>query len=262
MKLTNKNYLITGASSGLGLALVKRLLRLEGTTITAVARNIKSLERLPRDRVFPLSMDVAEPENVDAMIEAALSNMGRIDCLIACAGFGYYEQFAGKDYGHIERIFQTNVLSPLYTLQRLLDTAGGEVSFTVISSAIGKFGMPGMALYCATKFALDGFADAYRFEKPDRLHYMTVYPVGLATNFWERIATNIPLPRPLQQPEDAARAVLNGLRLEKRAIGSPPVATAVWALNHFLPLFAPLYQAWNMARFDKWRSGGYGAAAR
>lgn len=259
MKLTNKNYLITGASSGLGLALTKRLLRLEGTKITAVARNIQSLERLPRDRVFPLSMDVAKPENIDAMIEAAIGNMGGVDCLIACAGFGYYERFAAKDYGHIERIFRTNVLSPLYTLQRLLDRTEGRVSFTVISSAIGKFGMPGMALYCATKFALNGFADAYRFEKPERLHYMTAYPIGLATNFWERIATNIPLPRPLQQPEDAARAILNGLRLEKRAIGSLPAATAVWTLNRFLPLFVPLYQAWNKTRFDKWQSGKYGA---
>jgi len=243
----------------LGLALVKRLLRVEGTKITAVARNIQSLQGLPRERVFSLSMDVAKPENIDAMIDAAIANMGGIDCLIACAGFGYYERFMGQDYGHIERIFQTNVLSPLYTLQRLLDKVEGKVSFTVISSAIGKFGIPGMALYCATKFALDGFADAFRFEKPDRLHYMTAYPIGLATNFWERIATNIPLPRPLQQPEDAARAILNGLRLEKRAVGSPPAATAVWALNRFLPLFVPLYQAWNKARFDNWQSGKYGA---
>mgnify|MGYP003824256961 FL=1 len=167
----------------MGLALVKRLLRVEGTKITAVARNIQSLQGLPRERVFSLSMDVAKPENIDAMIDAAIANMGGIDCLIACAGFGYYERFMGQDYGHIERIFQTNVLSPLYTLQRLLDKVEGKVSFTVISSAIGKFGIPGMALYCATKFALDGFADAFRFEKPDRLHYMTAYPIGLATNF-------------------------------------------------------------------------------
>ncbi len=258
MKLANKNYLITGASSGLGLALVKRLSRLDGTKITAVARHVKALQRLPQDRVFALPLDVARPENIEQMLDAAISGMGGIDCLIACAGFGYYERFEGKDYGHIERIFQTNVLSPLYTLQRLLAKTNGKVSFAVISSAIGKFGLPGMALYCASKFALDGFADAYRFEKPDRLHYMTVYPIGLETDFWERIAPNIPLPRPLQKPNDAAQAVLNGLRREKRAVGSLPAATAVWVVNRFLPVFIPLYQAWNKARFDKWRAGEYG----
>ena len=255
MYLANKRYLITGASSGLGFALVKRLLRIKGTKITAVARNIKSLQKLPHNQIYPVSCDCSQPENIDAMLENAIHKMGGIDCVIACAGFGYYERFEGKDFAHIERIFQTNVFSPMYTLQRLLEKTKDKVSYVVISSALGKFGLPGMSLYCATKYALDGFQDAYRFEKPDRLHYMTVYPIGLKTNFWERISTNIPLPRPLQSADAAAKAVLCGLHAEKRMVCTSLPAMLMWGMNRLLPVFVPAYQIWNKIRYEDWLNG-------
>ncbi len=257
MQLENKCYLITGASSGLGFEIVKQLLRIKGTKIIAVARNIKSIEGLYSNNIIALSFDVSNPENIDKMIETAIEKMGRIDCLIACAGFGYYEKFENKDYYHIEKIFKTNVLSPLYTLQKILNKTKGKVSFTIISSAIGKFGLPGMVLYCTTKFALDGFADAYRFEKPKRLHYMTVYPIGLSTDFWNRIGSNFPLPKPLQPANEAAKFILCGICGEKRFIGSFPMASAIWLTNRFFPVFIPLYQMWNKIRFDKWQNGFY-----
>lgn len=254
MDLQNKRFLITGASSGIGLELVNQLLQINNTKITAVARNIKSLEHLPSGRVFPISADVARPENIDPLLEEALRLMGGIDCLIACAGFAYYEAFENQDYGHIERIFQTNVLSPFYTLQRLLakTAATDKVSFTVIASALGKFGLPGMALYSGTKFALDGFQDSYRFEKPNRLHYMTVYPIGLKTNFWERAGTDIPLPRPLQTADAAAKAILVGLRKEKRKIYTSPFFQAIWVLNRIIPVFIALYQRLHKGKFAAW----------
>lgn len=254
MDLNNKRYLITGASSGLGLELVKLLLQMEGVKITAVARNIKALQNMSDPRVFPLSVDVARWENIAPMLDEAVRLMGGIDCLIACAGFAYYEKFANRDYGHIERIFQTNVLSPLYTLERLLTKTEGKVSFTVISSALGKFGLPGMALYCGTKYALDGFQDSYRFEREERLHYMTVYPIGLKTNFWERIATDIPLPRPLQNADKAAKAVLAGLRKEKRVVYTSLWFRIAWGVNRFLPFLIPCYQRLHSWKFAKWLS--------
>ena len=252
MKLNNKRYLITGASSGLGLAIVKRLIKVKGVRIVAVARNIKPLEKMPPDKVFALSLDVTEPKNIEKMLDKALRKMGGIDCVITCAGFGYYENFCHQDYRHIERIFQTNVLSPLYTLQRLLAKTNGKVAFVAISSMLGKFGLPGMALYSATKHALDGFHDSYRFEKPRRLHYMTVYPMGMKTNFWERIATDIPLPRPLQSADAAARAVLKGLREEKQMVYTSLLSRATMDVNRAIPILIPIYQRINKLKFDRW----------
>jgi len=250
MKLCGKRYLITGASSGLGLAIVKQLIRIKGTVITAVARNVEPLDKLPR--VFSLSLDVTKPENIEAMLDKAINWMGGIDCVITCAGFGYYERFCNRDYGHIERVFQTNVLSPMYTLERFLAKTKGEVAFVSISSMLGKFGLPGMALYSSTKHALAGFHDSYRYEKPDRLHYMTVYPIGLKTNFWKRIATDIPLPRPLQSADTAAIAILKGLRGNKRTVYTSLSSRIALCVNQIIPVLIPAYQYVNKLRFDKW----------
>ncbi|MCL2217360.1 MAG: SDR family NAD(P)-dependent oxidoreductase [Defluviitaleaceae bacterium] len=250
MKLCGKKYLITGASSGLGLAIVKQLSHIKGTKITAVARNIKPLEKM--QEVFSLSLDVAKPENIEQMINSAMNHMGGIDCIIACAGFGYYERFENQDYGHIERIFQTNVLSPLYTLEYFLAKTSSKIAFVSISSMLGKFGLPGMALYSATKYALDGFQNSYLHEKPKRLHYMTVYPIGLKTSFWERIATDIPLPRPLQTANTAAIAILMGLRQNKQTVYTSPPSKLALLANNLLPIFVPAYQYINKLRFNRW----------
>jgi len=255
MKLGGKRYLITGASSGLGLSIVRQLLKLEGTKVVAVARNTKSLENMPKNRVFSLSLDVTNPKNIDFMLDRAISIMGGIDCAIACAGFGYYEAFKNRDYGHIERIFKTNVLSPLYTLQRLLAKTKGRVVFIAIASMLGKFGQPGMALYSATKHALDGFYDSYRYEKPKRLHYMTVYPIGMKTNFWKRMPANIPLSKPMQSPDAAARSILKGLQKNKPTVYTSPPAKIALQFNRVFPIIIPIYQYIRKIKFDKWAKG-------
>jgi short-subunit dehydrogenase len=186
------------------------------------------------------------------MLDEAIRLMDGIDCIIACAGFGYYERFNCHDYEHIERIFQTNVFSTLYTLERFLVKTTGKVSFVAISSVLGKFGLPGMALYSATKHALDGFQDSYRYEKLNRLHYMTVYPIGLRTNFWERIATDIPLPRPLQSADKAAVAILKGINAERRVVYTSLLSRFALFANQVIPVFIPIYQRVNKQRFVKW----------
>jgi len=252
MTLSGKKYLITGASSGLGFAIVNELLKHQGTKIVAVARNIKSLENMPKNRVFSLSLDVAKAKNIDFMIDEAMGMMGGIDCIIACAGFGYYEAFKNRDYGHIQRIFQTNVLSPFYTLERFLLKTKGRIAFVAIASMLAKFGQPGMALYSSTKHALDGFHDSYRHEKPKRLHYMTVYPIGMKTNFWKRMAKNIPLSKPMQSPNTAARAILKGLQKGKGILYTSQGAKVALYLNRMLLIIIPLYQHARKIKLDRW----------
>jgi short-subunit dehydrogenase len=250
MGLQGKRILITGASSGIGYALVRQLLKVPGVRIVGVARNIKSLRRINSDRLFALSLDVTKPRNVEFMLDEAISLMGGTDIIIACAGFGYYEKFENLDYGHIKRIFETNVLSPLFTLSRFLEKQKyGDISFVMISSALGKFGLAGYALYCSTKFALNGFAESFRFEPQaygpqKRLHFMAVYPIGVKTNFFERIHTDMPLPRPLQSPNTAAKAIIKGLKKKKRRVYTSK-------LSYLLPFTFRAYQAIHKKKFIK-----------
>ena len=252
MKIENKRILITGASSGIGFELVKALLQISGVQVTGVARNIKTLENISSDRLFSLSLDISVPENIEFMLDEAYIKMGGIDIIICCAGFGYYEKFENCDYGHIRRIYETNVLSQLYTLQKFLQKTSGEIAFVTLSSALGKFGLPGYALYCSTKYALDGFHDSFRFEPHDRLHFMTVYPIGVKTNFWERIHTDMPLPRPLQSADVTARAIINGLLKDKQRVYTSRAFAFIWLINRVLPFLIWGYQKFHRALFIKW----------
>jgi short-subunit dehydrogenase len=249
MGLEHKRILITGASSGIGFALVRHLLLVRGVRIVGVARNVKSLQRISTGRLFALSLDITEPDNVEFMLDEAISLMGGIDIIIACAGFGYYEQFKNLDYGHIKRIYETNVLSPLFTLSRFLEKRRllgkqGDISFVIISSVLGKFGLAGYALYCSTKFALDGFLESFRFEPQERLHFMGVYPIGVKTNFFERIHTDMPLPRPLQSPNTVAKAIIKGLEKKKRRVYTSK-------LSYLFPFSFWAYQMIHRNKFAK-----------
>jgi short-subunit dehydrogenase len=251
LKLCGKKYLITGASSGLGLAIVMRLMKIKGTQIIAVARNMDALAGF--SNVIPVSLDISKPNAVDFMIDEAIRQMGGIDCVITCAGFGYYESFQSKDYEHIEAIFRTNVLSPLYTLQRVLEKTTGKFSFVLISSMLGKFGYPGMALYSATKHALSGFHDSFIHEKPKRLHFMTAYPMGMDTNFWSHMPQNIPFPHPLQSADKAAVAILDELRKNKQTVYTSRLSQIALSVNHAIPIFFPAYKYFYKQCFQKWR---------
>lgn len=252
MKLKNKRVVITGASSGIGLELTRQLLKISGVQIVGVARRIKTLEGIASDRLFPLSVDVTLSENIEFMLDEAIRIMGGIDVVVSCAGFAYYEQFNNHDYDHIKRIYETNVLSPLYTLEKLLQKTERKVSFVLLSSALGKFGLPGFALYCSTKYALSGFHDSYRFEIHDRLHFMTVYPIGVKTNFWKRIHTDMPLPRPLQSVDVVVKAIINGLLKEKQRVYTSRVFYYIWGANRLLPFLIWIYQKFHQFKFIKW----------
>lgn len=229
MKLKNKRYLVTGACSGLGKALVCGLRQVEGIKIVAVNSNF----------------DISKPANIEDILDFAIKHMGGLDCVIACAGFGYYESFGNKGYRHIISIFETNVLSPIYMLERLLAKTQGQVAFVAVSSMLGKFGLSGMALYSATKHALAGFADAYKFEKPKRLHYMTAYPITMKTNFWNKLPQDIPIPKPIQKADVAARAILKGLGKNKKSVYTAPFSKTVAA-------FALPYQFIGWLKFRNW----------
>ncbi|MCL2775225.1 MAG: SDR family NAD(P)-dependent oxidoreductase [Oscillospiraceae bacterium] len=242
MKLENKRILITGASSGIGLELVHQLLQISGVQVVGVARNIKTLENIDSRYLFPLSLDVTLPENVEIMINESGVKMGGIDIVICRAGFAYYEQFENCDYGHISRIYETNVLSPLYTLEKFIQKTSGKISFVVLSSALGKFGLPGYALYCSTKYALDGFHDSFHFEPHKRLHFMTVYPIGVKTNFYERIHTDMPLPRPFQSADITAKTIINGLKRRKHRVYTSKAFLIIFTINRVLPFLVWSYQ--------------------
>jgi len=161
--ITGKNIVLTGASSGIGLEVLKILKQGEGNRILAVARKVDNLYNMG-DNVIPFACDVSSAEGVEQIFDRAEAIFGHIDLFYANAGFPYYEEFNYTDWDRVEDMFRTNTFSPIYTYSRYvkhLDGRPGILAFTV--SAIGQMAMPGYAIYSASKFGLEGFQQAIRW---------------------------------------------------------------------------------------------------
>ena len=118
MEFNDKKIVITGASSGIGLELLKELAAVPGTQIAGVARHTDAIAELGLPGVTALSYDMSGPGHIDAMLGEALRLLGRIDVFFANAGFAYYGEANTADWTRTQDIFAVNTYAPIYTLQR------------------------------------------------------------------------------------------------------------------------------------------------
>jgi uncharacterized protein len=231
--MQNKRIVITGASSGIGADLLELLA--PGNKVFAVARNI---DKIPsQSEVMAFSCDVSVKENVDAMFVAANNYLGEIDYFFANAGFAYYEKIEKADWIHNQAIFDTNVFSVFYSIQKLKEIKKDKpFNFIVTASAISHLPYPGYALYSATKFALRGYADAYRYELDNNQHLSLVYPVATYTQFFN-VAHAEAMPWPRQKSITVAKAVIKGASKGKKHIYPSILFRAGMILNGIFPVY-------------------------
>lgn len=252
MDLRNKGIVITGASSGLGLALAKRLIK-AGAKVVGVSRNPEKLKKLYGDKVYTIACDISKQNELDAMLEEAEGFLGGIDIFVANAGFAYYGPIGSPDWQSIERIYATNVISPLYTLQKLTTNRVEPLTFMVTISALGKMVLPGFAFYNSTKFALDAFVRTYRMERPGTVKIIPVYPVATKTAFFRKAGgDDTPVPFPRQTADYVAFCMEWGLRLGMRSIYPSFIFIIRCILVRVLPIDL-LVQAVEWLRFKAWR---------
>ena len=247
--ITNSRIVLTGASSGIGLEVLKLLKEGQGNKILAVARTAEEKLEGFSENVIPFNCDISTKEGVDTVFAKADEVFGgeKIDIFYANAGFPYYEEFNYTDWDRVKVMFDTNTLSPIYTYAKYREYLGGrdgKLAFTV--SAIGQLAMPGYAIYSSTKFALHGFQQAIRLEKPDNITLTCLYPVATDTNFF-KVANpeEFEKPFPVQKPEVVARKMVKGIEKGKKAVSPcalfalskvlmgicPPVRTVYWKLE-------------------------------
>ena len=241
--IENKSIVLTGARSGIGYEVLKLLARGQGNRILAVARHVDKLKDFAPN-VTPFACDICTREGVDRVFEKAEELYGRIDLFYANAGFPYYEEFNYTDWDRVDAMFRTNTISPIYTYAkyiRHLNGREGILAYTV--SAIGEMAMPGYAVYSASKFALNGFQQAIRLEKPANLQITCLYPVATDTNFF-KVANEVEFekPFPVQKPSTVARKMVKGIEEGKEKVSPcglfdfskvlmgviPPVRTVYW----------------------------------
>lgn len=257
MKLEGRNIILTGAASGIGLALLN-LLAEYPLRVIAVDQNSVALHAAcaalvgEPARISAYVCDLSTPENVDALFEHALSTLGHIDLFIANAGFAYFEKIESPDWAHIEKIFRVNVFSSLYAFEKMQVLNAGRDHKTVITaSAMAHIGVPGYALYSASKAALDRFADAYRWQMDDPRELMLVYPIATRTAFFEAAGRGVPTPWPSQPAETVARSIVRGIWRDATDVFPSLTFRIILLLKRILPVHA-LVQYLEQRRFRRW----------
>ncbi len=190
MDLSDKVVWITGASSGIGEAITYELAK-ENCKIILSARRIEELNRvktnikLSDENVLVLPIDLEQYQNSNSWTQQVVDKFGRIDILINNGGISQ-EGFALETTTEVEQkimninyfgnIALSKAVTPIMQKQR-----SGKIA--VITSIIGKFGLPRLSTYAASKHALYGFYDSFRLEiKKDGVSVLLVSPGFINTN--------------------------------------------------------------------------------
>ncbi|GGL86732.1 oxidoreductase [Streptomyces fumigatiscleroticus] len=212
-----RTALVTGASSGIGAAVARRLSAEGGWRLVLNGRDPARLDRVAADTsatVFPA--DLTEPGADRRLAEFAVSTAGPVDLLVAGAGIGWAGELCDMPPHVIDEVFETDVLATLRLVRRLLPgmVEAGSGRVVLIGSLAGAVGVRGEAVYSAAKAALGVFADALRYElRGTGVGAGLVVPGVVDTPFFERRGTPYrrSRPRPLP-PERVAEAVLAAAR--------------------------------------------------
>jgi NAD(P)-dependent dehydrogenase (short-subunit alcohol dehydrogenase family) len=158
--------LITGCSSGYGEATAK-LFASRGWNVVATMRNPADGRGLAGlKNILVLRLDVQNRESIDKAIAGGISHFGRIDAVVNNAGYGLLGTFEAAPREAIQKQFDVNVFGAMDVMRAILPHFRANRSGTIIniSSAGGAIGIVGGSLYCATKFALEGFSEAVSYE--------------------------------------------------------------------------------------------------
>ncbi len=184
----SKIYFITGASSGFGRALAEAVLA-RGESAVLAARRTDALQELAKrypQTALAVALDVTDETARRHAVEAALRKFGRVDVLVNNAGqgsLGAMEEFSSAQIrAQMEVNFFGAVELTLALLPLMREQKSGHI--LNVSSIGGLVSMGGFALYCASKFALEGFSEGLRDEvKPLGIHVTIVEPGAFRTEF-------------------------------------------------------------------------------
>jgi NADP-dependent 3-hydroxy acid dehydrogenase YdfG len=212
--VTEPVFLITGASSGIGAATARAAAE-AGYRLVLAARRVERLEELAAElggpeRALALACDVTEWEEQEAMVRAALEAYGRLDVVLANAGFGAPRGFLESTPEHWKSMVLTNVYGVALTIRATLPALKESQGHLLLTSSVaGRRALPG-SLYGATKWAVTAMGEAARQELNESGVRVTLIEPGMVdTEFFDNPVSGA------LQADDVARAVLY-------AVAQPP----------------------------------------
>lgn len=229
---SNKVWLVTGASRGLGLTLVKILLS-QGYRVAATSRNLNDLEKAvgAKDNFLPLAVDLLQEQSVQDAVGKTIATFGQLDVLVNNAGYGMIGALEELSDQEARANFDVNVFGALNVIRQVLPQMRKQQSGHIFNvSSIGGFSgnFPGFGIYCATKFAVTGFTESLAAEvKSLGIKATVVSPGYFRTDFLSSGSLAVPA-----NPIDAYKEVRASQAAHQRDInnqqpGDPAKASQV-----------------------------------
>jgi NAD(P)-dependent dehydrogenase (short-subunit alcohol dehydrogenase family) len=223
-KLEGKIAVVTGGSTGIGLATAK-LFAAEGAKVVVTGRRAAELDAATAAigaDAFAVQGDVAKLDDLDRLYAAVKERFGRVDILFANAGLARLAPIEAVDEAHFDLLFDVNVKGLLFTVQKALPLFSQGGAIVLNSSVVNTKGTPAFGVYAATKAAVRSFARTWTAELKDRaIRVNTISPGPIETpifdtlglppeqvaEFGANVSQSVPLGR-FGRPEEIAAAVL------------------------------------------------------
>jgi short-subunit dehydrogenase len=241
---------ITGASAGIGRATALWLAR-GGAAVAICARRADRLDAVAAEiaaaggQALPLVADVTQADDMDRFVAATIERFGRLDVMICNAGFGVAGAIDQVSPAQMQKLVDVNYTGTFHAARAALapfrrQNAGHLV---IVSSIVGKRGVPYMGAYAATKFAQVGLAECLRAELAGSpIHVSVVFPVSTDTEFFDVMVgeTGAPVSRafgPRQHVDTVAAAIARAIEKPVAEVYPHAISRGLVILNALAPGF-------------------------
>lgn len=187
MQIKDRVFIVTGASSGIGLSTAIALSE-RGAKVALLARSTAALQELAKQLPgsLPVTVDITQFDRVREAVAAVHKHFGRVDGLVNNAGRSYAASVEEIDPVLFDEIFHLNVLGPIVAMQAVIPMMRAQSGGSIvnINSGTAFMTVPQYSVYTSSKRALLGFTLAARAElEKDRIAVSEIYPFITATNF-------------------------------------------------------------------------------
>jgi short-subunit dehydrogenase len=255
-EMDGKVVVVTGASMGIGEAIAK-VFADAGASVVLLSRDASRAEAARHrvshtERTLAMACDVRKREDIERALALTLHHFDRVDVWVNNAGLGIRDSVSDMEPAAYRELFETNFFAAIDCLQAVVPAmrAAGGGSIMNVSSVAGHIPVPFMAIYSASKFAMNAIGKGARLElKTDNINVLTVCPGYVSTDFGAHVVANRRgnvRPQSVRgiSAERVAKAAYRGYRSQKREVIVP------WTMIPVIKLYQlfPGLIEWGMAK--------------